>query len=457
MRLYIACCITNITSGVAIVGINVRLYLANVATIVTSGITSIVILVSRYTGNITALLTYEPVVLSIVSVGRCIRMRLYRALYITYVTSGITVIGIYVRLYSANLTAIVTGGVAIVGINVNCNVLSLLTYCALVPVCIVIVGVGALIGMVCYVTKIAANVTGRIAGVIVYMSYFILSNVTYRTLIPVSIVVRKKLVCVLDRTLLITNVTNGIAIVIVNVIGYFTNSFTNVTGGVASVGIFVSRLALLYTALGTLVPMLIGISVRLVCVGMARRTLLAAVVTIGVTTVIISVTACIYCVTTFGTFIPVLCIVTHSQHVIMLCRTGEVTNVTSGVTRIVEGMCDLALGCACVTSSIAIVIVNVCAYLTDLTAYITVRITDVEEYVSTYLTGSTAKVTGSVTYVVIGVRNRTNLTANVTIRIARIEIRVLRNVASFILVVTNCFVPVALRIRGPLGRILVVM
>jgi hypothetical protein len=89
------------------------------------------------------------------------------------------------------------------------------------------------------------------------------------------------------------------------------------------------------------------------------------------------------------------------------------------------------------------------AYLTHLSAYITVCIANVEEDVIELFTYFRAHVTGVITSVVVGVGDRTGLSANITISVAIISVCMRGNVATLFLMSAGRLVPMTFCIGGP--------
>ena len=183
----------------------------------------------------------------------------------------------------------------------------------------------------------------------------------------------------------------------------------------------------------------------------------ATIVTGSITIVVVSVIFCHNNFTTSCTLIPVLGVVVITWHIIVLNLASDAADITIDVAHVIVSVSYLTLCTARVTCSVACVIVNVSTYLTHLAAYVTIGITYGEEYVSGYFALFLTYVADSVTYVVVGMCDGACLATNVAINITLIGICVRCNVATLVIVVTDSFVPMALCVRGPFRRILMVM
>ena len=379
-------------------------------------------------------------------------MRSYFSLVaaILYVTNGITSVVINVGFYRTNVVTCVTCSVTVACVNVFCHVFSFLTYVALEPVMACACGVSIIVGMLIYSTLVATLVTSGITGVAVNVECLFLYCMTYLALIPMLIIGKLKLICMLYLTCAATYVTISIASVIVNVIGYYADSVTNITGGITIAGIAVCCLVLLIAANGTLIPVLVSILVHSGRVCMLYLTLYTTVITCIVTLVVIGVKILVKDVTATDTLIPVVGSVAISGHINVLGLALIVANVTGSITRVIKGVSYFTLSATRVTYGIASVIVNVSAYLTNRAADVTIGIADVEEYVMNLIASLFTYVTGRITRVVVGVSDGASLTAYVTISITAVCVCMRSYVATLILVVTRRLVPMALGVKGPL-------
>ena len=131
---------TYVTSGVAIVGVNVRLYLT----------------------LITAILN---------------------------VTNSITSVVVNVRIYCTNIFTYVTCSIAITGVNVCCYIVYISTLFANEPMVCSIGGIGLTIGMLGYFTNCTTNITCCVTIVIVNVIRYFTDHTAYVTLGITSVVV----------------------------------------------------------------------------------------------------------------------------------------------------------------------------------------------------------------------------------------------------------------------------
>ena len=244
---------TVVTVGVALVGVNVSTYRALCLTYVTIGVASVVVLVSI---GLAYCLTYVTLSITSVGVGMCDVTVVATTLV---VTSGITAVGVFMLCFALISTAGgVTQGVTVVipnvgnGASLTAKVTSGVANATLILVLVIVIGV-----VVCFGNGLAAvvltNVTGCITRVIVCVrtGAEIDFTTTYGctlfgasigelvgdltsvcTLVTIGITIVREVVR--SYAFVSTEVTNSIAIVVVNVSNTVATGVTaNVANGIA--------------------------------------------------------------------------------------------------------------------------------------------------------------------------------------------------------------------------------
>ena len=300
MRSYLAILTTYVTCGVAIVivdmcyyiglvtadstlvpvvglvisplvRVRMRLYLAILTTDITYGVAIVIVDMCYYIGLVTADSTLVPVVGLVISPLVRVRMRLYLAHNATPVTINVARVIIIMSL-DVNLTATLTLIPVIVSIGLQyivcmrLYIISFLTCRTLIPVLVGVINVSLGVeGMICHFSYplTILRVTSSIARMAVKVVCLVSDIVTYSTLVPVLGVVPSEVVLVSDLTCIVTYITIGITIVVVDVRAYLTERITNVTRGVTSIAILMLLNTVLKTTNGTFIPVVISILVHL--------------------------------------------------------------------------------------------------------------------------------------------------------------------------------------------------